>query len=304
MGKMPLGIVVEPAASVVQKHTIAVKLFAIGTNKEKNKNGNENGQNVAFAVPVETTQHWYNDEALTRDVYNQVVSSVFTDDNTGERFLNDKMSKFKPVDACEVSAITTIAWQLFAPQTKCGDEELTTCQNYKAKNGKLKDVFMGELSYLNTHGDIPKETTLNIWFFEGPDHRGILLPGGLGMSYNKIPADSQGQNSNSKSQLQISTLVGSQGKMDRYIPRHNKARFEYASQKMNCANTIDISKAVTRTEQHALLDHDNLDFMQSLGVTDVQHSTTALHSNSLGMHIYINSCSLQGERHVVQNIYF
>ena len=98
--------------------------------------------------------------------------------------------------------------------------------------------------------------------------------------------------------------MGSQGKTDRYIPRHNKARFEYASQKMNCASTIDISKAVTRTEQHALLDHDNLDFMQSLGVTDVPHSTTALHSNSLGMHIYINSCSLQGENHVVQNIYF
>ena len=179
-----MAIVVKRAADVVQKHTIAVQLFAIGTHKRKNENENENEQNVGFAVPVETTQHWYNDEALTRDVYNQVVSSVFTDDNTGERFLNDKMSKFKPVDACEVSAITTIAWQLFAPQTKCGDEELTTCQNYKAKNGGRKNVFMGELSYLK-HGKIPKEnteTTLNIWFFEGPDHRGVLLPGGLGMS--------------------------------------------------------------------------------------------------------------------------
>ena len=124
------------------------------------------------------------------------------------------------------------------------------------------------------------------------------------MSYNLMPKEIPNQSPNNKSQLQISTLVGTQGKTDRYIPRHNKARFEYASQKMNCASTIDISKAVTRAEQHALLAHDNLDFMQSLGVTEVPYTTTALHSNSLGMHIYINSCSLQGERHVVQNIYF
>ena len=176
---------------------------------------------------------------------------------------------------------------------------------------------MGELSYKKRHGEsLTKiiKTSLNIWFFEGPDICGVLLPGGMGMSYNAIPANLPGQNSNSqnpnsqnsncKSQLQISTLVGTQGKTDRYIPRHNKARFEYASQKMNCASTIDISKAVTRAEQHALLAHDNLDFMQSLGVADVPHNTTALHSNSLGMHIYINSCTLQGENHVVQNIYF
>ena len=181
---------------------------------------------------------------------------------------------------------------------------LTTSKNYKAKNGAHNNVFMGDLSYVDKHGEIPTETSLNIRFFEGPDHRGVLLPGGLGMTYNKIPTALPGQNSNSKSQLQISTLVGSQGKTDRYIPRHNKARFEYASQKMNCANTIDISKAVTRAEQHALLTHDNLDFIQSLGVTDVPHSTTALHSNALGMHIYINRCCLQGENHVVQNIYF
>ena len=119
----------------------------------------------------------------------------------------------------------------------------------------------------------------------------LLLP--FRLQYNVVPG-----------MLSIKTLVGTQGKTDRYIPRHNKARFEYASQKMNCANTIDISKAVTRAEQHALLAHDNLDFIQSLGVTDVPHSTTALHSNTLGTHIYINSCCLQGENHVVQNIYF
>ena len=297
MGKMPLGIVVEPAASVVQKHTIAVKLFAVGTHK-----------NVGFAVPVETKQHWYEHEPLTRDVCNQVIKSVI-DDKTGKSFLNSEMSKFNDIDESQIATITEKAWKLFSTQTNCGDEELAISETMKAKNGAEDDVFMGDLSYVDKHGEIATQTSLNIWFIQGLEISCVLLPGGLGMSYNPMPAGLQGQNSNSqnsnsKSQLQISTLVGSQGKMDRYIPRHNKARFEYASQKMNCANTIDISKAVTRTEQHALLDHDNLDFMQSLGVTDVPHSTTALHSNSLGMHIYINSCSLQGENHVVQNIYF
>lgn len=298
---MPL--VFELAACPVKEHTINVKLFAVGVH-DKN-----NDKNIAFAVPVKTTQHWYNHEAQTREVYNQVVRSVFTDDKTGQRCLNDQMSEFEPVLLSEVAAITEKAWKLFATKTECGNVTLTTSKNYKAKNGKLDEVIIGTLSYVHKHDDISTKTSLNIWFFEGPDHCGILLPGGLGMSYNPIPANlpgqnSNSQNSNSKSQLQISTLVGSQGKTDRYIPRHNKARFEYASQKMNCANTIDISKAVTRAEQHALLTHDNLDFIQSLGVTDVPHSTTALHSNALGMHIYINRCCLQGENHVVQNIYF
>ena len=285
------------AADVVQKHTINVQLFAIGTH----------GENLSFAVPVKSTQHWYDDEAKTRQVYNQVVRSVFTDDKTGQRCLNDQMSKFEPVDASEIATITKIAWKMFSTQTECGNVTLSSSENYQAINGNQKKVIMGELSYKKRHGEsLTKiiKTSLNIWFFEGPDICGVLLPGGMGFSYNEIPEVIPNQNPNSKSQLQISTLVGTQGKTDRYIPRHNKARFEYASQKMNCASTIDISKAVTRAEQHALLAHDNLDFMQSLGVADVPHSTTALHSNSLGMHIYINSFSLQGERHVVQNIYF
>ena len=290
---MPL--VVQHAADVVQKHTIEVKLFAVGIH----------GENVGFALPIETQQHWYLNEPLTRDVCNQVINKVTGPvEGANSAALNDQMSLFEVIDESEVAAITEKAWKLFSPQTDCNDVKLTISQTMKAKNGQSEEVIMGDLSYIDAHDQINKKTSLNIWFFQGLGISCVLLPGGLGMSYNKIPADIPKQKSNSKSQLQISTLVGSQGKTDRYIPRHNKARFEYASQKMNCANTIDISKAVTRTEQHALLDHDNLDFMQSLGVTDVPHSTTALHSNSLGMHIYINSCSLQGERHVVQNVYF
>ena len=291
---MPL--VVQPAADVVQKHTIEMKLFAVGIH----------GENINFAVPVKSTQHWYDDEAKIRQVYNQVVRSVFPDNKTETdlRCLNDQVSKFEPVEACEIADITKTAWKMFATQTECGNVTLATSQNYQANNGFLKKVIMGNLSYFAKNGEHSTKTSLNIWFFEGSDIRGVLLPGGMGMSYNTIPTSIPNKSPDNKSQLQISTLVGTQGKTDRYIPRHNKARFEYASQKMNCASTIDISKAVTRAEQHALLAHDNLDFMQSLGVADVPHSTTALHSNSLGMHIYINSCTLQGENHVVQNIYF
>ena len=254
-------------------------------------------------MPVETTQHWYKNEALTRNVCNQVIKSVI-DDATGKSFLNSEMSKFEDISASEIATIAQKVWKLFSTQTKCGDEELVISETMRAKNGAEDDVLMGDLSYIDKRGKIATQTSLNIWFMQGLEISCVLLPGGLGDTFNPIPVNIPNQNPDSKSQLQISTLVGTQGKTDRYIPRHNKARFEYASQKMNCASTIDISKAVTRAEQHALLAHDNLDFMQSLGVADVPHSTTALHSNSLGMHIYINSCTLQGENHVVQNIYF
>ena len=177
---------------------------------------------------------------------------------------------------------------------------LTVDNIVTAPNDNGVEIVMGTLSFKDTEQNI--QTVLGTPFVYHCHEQSNPKDGIKSMHFVLLPFSSQYKALGG--QLQISTLVGTQGKTDRYIPRHNKARFEYASQKMNCASTIDISKAVTRAEQHALLAHDNLDFMQSLGVADVPHSTTALHSNSLGMHIYINSFSLQGERHVVQNIYF
>ena len=265
------------------------------------------GKIEKHVVQIETEKNWYGDPKAAREVCNSIIEEV-----TGKKELplpddlNDKISvwkinppmseeKRKKIDECLSSMM-----QMQVENNTSPNIQLTADNIITALNDNEAEIVMGDLALkdmkqnIKTVMGIPfvyhrheksneKDTMKSMYF--------LLLP--FRLQYNVVPG-----------MLNIETLVGTHGKTDRYIPRHNKARFEYASQKMNCANTIDISKAVTRAEQHALLAHDNLDFMQSLGMADVPHSTTALHSNALGMHIYINSCSLQGERHVVQNIYF
>ena len=193
---MPL--VVQHAADVVQKHTIEVKLFAVGIH----------GENVGFALPIETQQHWYLNEPLTRDVCNQVINKVTGPvEGANSAALNDQMTVFEVIDESEAAEISEKAWKLFSPQTDCNDVKLTISQTMKAKNGKSEEIIMGNLSYLDTHGKIPTETSLNIWFFQGLGISCVLLPGGLGMSYNKMPADIPNQKSNSKISLIQKTVL-------------------------------------------------------------------------------------------------
>jgi hypothetical protein len=163
------------------------------------------------------------------------------------------------------------------------------------------NLYFAKLAYkLNTENST-MPISLGIWCLQHPALFCLILPANIGLDFELIKQN-LAINNESKT-MSIASMVACDLQTDRFIPRSNSMRFEFSQQCLTPGNNITVSGARTFAQKRSLLQYDNHDFLQSLGITELQHDTVCCAGYALPFYIFINTFNLHNTPHAIHSIY-
>jgi hypothetical protein len=260
-------------------------------------------RNFKCLIPLNPHKHWQDSELDATTLCNDLLKSINAT-HIRHGIQTRDISKIPTLARVQLDTSTKqTIWQDFIKL--CCPEDVTVDVEtaMTTSDSENNQIYLAKMAYRRKNGTDMQLVPLQIWCLQHPVMSCLLLPANIGLDASLIAQRMSPGDRQKRKEMCIASMVACDGSTDRYIPRANTTRFDFGSQSIIVGNKINTSGACTYSQTKALLNFDNRDFLQSLGVSDLPHVTSCFVHKNMNMYIFINTFRAGDKNYAVHTIY-
>ena len=246
-------------------------------------------------IPIQPCVNWHTSVLHATALCNHVLKSIDANFKT--------IPTLTLIDDKHDETMQQAVWQDFSKLCCAEDVVIDFLSGMTAQDSDNNRVYLAKMAYSRKHDHNVQVVPLEIWCLQHPAVSCLLLPTNIGLDPKHIAQSMSVKNGQERKEMCIASMVACNAITDRYIPRHNCTRFDFGSQCITTGNKINTSGACTYSQMQALLNYDNRDFLQSLGVADMPHTTSCFVHGGVNMYLFINTFRAENKNYAVHTIY-
>jgi hypothetical protein len=255
-----------------------------------------NGKPDQCLIPVQAHVNWHSSISDATVLCNTIIQGVDPASETISSFTFAHGNNSN-------QAILQAVWQDFIKLCCPEDVAMNFRNAMTAVDSQKRDIYLAKMAYDRKNGNDTLIVPLEIWCLQHPNFTCLLLPANIGLDPTLISQRISSGDSHANKIKCVASMLACEESTDRYIPRAQTSRFDFGSQSINAGNKINMSGACTYSQITALLNYDNRDFLQSLGVADLPHVTSCFVHKNMNLYIFINTFRAGDKNYAVHTIY-